>query len=111
MAVFSYVPDYGLDQQTLPQVKRISFGDGYEERRQTGLRARLRSYALQFTNRDDTEAAGICAFLEARNAVESFTWTDPVDGYSGSFVCRQWNRRADAYNLNTVTAQFEEVVS
>lgn len=111
MAVFTWTPDYGMDRQTLPQVRRIQFGDGYEERRAVGLKTRLRSYALQFTNRDNSEADAIEAFLEARNGVESFTWVDPVDSYSGTYVCDDWERRHEAYNLNRVTARFREVVS
>lgn len=111
METFSYIPDFGFDRQAVPQVRRIAFGDGYEERRAVGLKTRLRSYALQFTNRDDTEADGIEDFLEARNAVEAFTWVDPVDSYSGIYVCREWSRRAEAHNLNSITARFEEVVA
>jgi phage-related protein len=108
VATFTYTPDYGATYDNKPDVRVSKFGDGYEQRQANGLNSLRKTWQLKFSLRSNTEADAITAFLGARAAVESFDWTD-VDGAAGKYVCRSWNRSKDRFNLNTITATFEQV--
>ena len=109
MAVFSYIPDYGAGRSHTPRVRSVRFGDGYEQRLAYGLNTNLQVWQLSFNARTDVETDNILDFLDARNGVESFDWTTP-DGVTGKkWVCRQWQKNMTAFNINSVSCQFEEV--
>lgn len=109
MATFDFTPDFGAQAAYKPRVRVTRFGDGYEQRVGDGVNIRPASWPLKFAMRDDTERDGILAFLEARNGVEAFDWTPPFGGASIRVVCRAWDWTPEKANLNTITAQFEQV--
>jgi phage-related protein len=108
MATFTYTPDYGAAYEVKPKIRVSKFGDGYEQRQAAGLNTMPKTWDLKFSLRVDTEANAIITFLENQAAVSSFDWTD-INGYSGKYVCRSWNRVKERYNLNTITCKFEQV--
>jgi len=108
MATFTYVPSFEATESSKPRVRRFQAGDGYEQRITFGLNTDPKEWSLTFTNRDNTERDGILAFLEARNAVESFDWTPPR-GTAGKYICEEWQVSLLNYNNNTITATFREV--
>lgn len=108
MATFTATPDNGASADLKPNVRAIKFGDGYEQRQGNGLNTMAKVWPLTFSLRSDVEKDYIKDFLEARAGVESFTWVD-IDGDTGKYVCRSWNIRKDRFNLNTITAKFEQV--
>jgi len=108
MSTFSYTIDWKSQLQRKPRVLMAQFGDGYSQRQADGLNANPKVFMLKFENRSNTEADNIEDFLTARGGWEAFDWTDP-DGDSGKFICRQWDRVREQYNLNTLSAIFEQV--
>lgn len=108
MATFTYTPDYGAAYEVKPNVRVAKFGDGYEQRQANGINTQPKQWSLRFSMRNDTEAAAIETFLVTQAAVLSFDWTD-INGDAGKYVCRSWNRTKERFNLNTITATFEEV--
>jgi phage-related protein len=108
MATFTYTPDFGASKASKPRVKVITFGDGYEQRLAYGINTNPQEWNLTFSNRNDSEAQAIDAFLTARNAVESFSWT-PYGESPRNFVCREWSKVLNGYNRNTIEATFIEV--
>lgn len=108
MATFTYTPDFGAAFEVKPNVRVTKFGDGYEQRQANGINTQPKTWNLRFSIRTDTEANAIEAFLAAQAAVSSFDWTD-INGAAGKYVCRTWNRVKERYNLNTITATFEQV--
>lgn len=108
MATFTTTPDNGCAYEVKPNVRVAKYGDGYEQRQANGINTMPKTWNLRFSVRNDSEADAVTSFLEARNAVEAFDWVDP-HGSAGKYVCRQWNRVKDRFNLNTVTAVFEQV--
>lgn len=108
MATFTYTPDYGAQVSVKPRVRVAQFGDGYEQRIADGINTRPQVWSLQFNNRTDTEAGNITTFLEARNGVEAFDWTPP-GGSAIKVVCREWSKTVARYNLNSVSATFQQV--
>lgn len=108
MSTFTYVASYGSAVAQQPRVRQMAFGDGYEQRASFGINRQPRLWSLNFRARDNTDAAAIIAFFEARGGVENFSWTPPVGG-AGKWVCRSWNRAIVGYNLSDIDATFEEV--
>lgn len=109
MATFTYTPDFGAQATYKPRVRKSQFGDGYEQRMADGINSRPQSWSLQFANRDNTETAAILSFLELRNGVEAFDWTPPNELTAIKVVCREWNKTVAKANVNTVSANFEQV--
>lgn len=108
MATFTTLPDNGCTYEVKPNVRVAKYGDGYEQRQANGLNTMPKTWNLRFSVRTDAEANTIVSFLEAQASVLAFDWVDP-NGSAGKYVCRQWSRTKDRYNLNTVTAVFEQV--
>ena len=108
MATFTYISDFGAAINSKPSVTVVKFGDGYEKRQAFGINQNLKSWSLQFSNRTNTDADGIEAFLDARAGVESFDWTEPF-GTGYKYVCREWSRTVEMFNNNTIQATFDEV--
>lgn len=108
MAVFTYTPDFGASKKLQPKIKAASFGDGYEQRAINGLNTNPQTWTLSFSNRTDTEAEAIDAFLTARGGVQSFDWT-PYNEVAGKYVCKEWSKTLDGFNRNTIQATFQQV--
>lgn len=109
MATFTWTPDFGAAANYEPRVRTAQFGDGYQQRVGDGINTDRDKWDLRFVMRDDTETAAILAFLKARNGVEAFDWTPPLEGTAIRAICRSWNRTFDRKNGNTVSAKFERV--
>jgi len=109
MTTFTVTPDFGAKAAYKPRVRRVAFGDGYEQRQADGINTQPATWDLQFQNRTDTETATIIDFLEARGAVQAFDWTPPNEASAIRVVCREWSKSVDRANLNMVSAQFIEV--
>ena len=108
MATFTFTPSFTASLEEQPIIRRVKFGDGYEQRLPYGLNTQPKKWSLQFLNRTDTERNNILTFLRARGAAESFDWTDP-NSYVGKWICAQWNTSQESCNFNNITATFEGV--
>ncbi|EJS0992434.1 phage tail protein, partial [Salmonella enterica] len=81
-------PDMGVDSE--PQVAVVKFGDGYEQRRVTGLNSNLKKYSVTIrTKRQD--AGYLEDFLSEHNGVKAFLWTPPYGYRQIKVVCRKWS--------------------
>ncbi|OHK75112.1 phage tail protein, partial [Salmonella enterica] len=84
-------PDMGGDSE--PQVAVVKFGDGYEQRRVTGLNSNLKKYSVTIrTKRQD--AGYLEDFLSEHNGVKAFLWTPPYGYRQIKVVCRKWSVKA-----------------
>ncbi|OHG61778.1 phage tail protein, partial [Salmonella enterica] len=84
-------PDMGVDSE--PQVAVVKFGDGYEQRRVTGLNSNLKKYSVTIrTKRQD--AGYLEDFLSEHNGVKAFLWTPPYGYRQIKVVCRKWSVKA-----------------
>jgi len=109
MATFpSITPTYGITKSSAPNVRSIQFGSGYQQRAQFGINQNPKFYELTFEV-SEADADTIEAFLDARGAVESFTFTPPGETSSAKFICRQWSKTIPYLNRATVNATFEQV--
>lgn len=104
--IFTWHPEFesSLDQE--PKVNVTKFGDGYEQRSAQGINNNPQKWSLQFTASNQA-AQDALNFVQARNAVESFTWTNPME-QTGVYVCRSWKmQRKQGVNILQLT--FEQV--
>ena len=108
MATFTWIPSVGANLLMRPTVRRVAFGDGYEQRLAFGINTQPQVWSLEFRGRTNTEAAAIDAFLRTRGGVQAFDWTPP-GGTAAKFVCEEWSRSVDEPNVETVRATFKQV--
>lgn len=109
MPTFTYAPDYSAQQQNKPRVKSMRFGDGYEQRQADGINTQPAVWNLTFANRTNTDTNSIHTFLSARGGFEAFDWVPPDSTISIKVLCREWSKTMNRFNLNTITATFEQV--
>lgn len=109
MAIFTWNPEFGAAQEKKPRVRTVSFGDGYEQRLRDGINNNPSKWTLQFNMRDNTETDAIMSFLDARGGSEAFSWTPPYESTPIRVVCRSWTKSLQKFNLNNISAVFEQV--
>ncbi|HDC4314686.1 MULTISPECIES: phage tail protein [Enterobacteriaceae] len=73
---FTWFPLFDSEKEMKPEVTRLAFNEGYEQRVTSGLNWRKSSWDLQFQG-TRAEMQEIDDFLYARGGVESFNWTSP----------------------------------
>ena len=67
MATFPDIsPDYGARKNSAPIVRKVQFGDGYEQRLTFGLSQNPKQWSLPFVNITETDSDTIETFLDAR---------------------------------------------
>lgn len=71
------LPDKGLTRNAEPQVRRVTFGDGYEQRTTYGINSVQETYNVSFKNRTRGEIENIAGFLKSLKGVTSFIFTVP----------------------------------
>lgn len=106
---FTPVPSFQAPRQRKPNVSRIQFGDGYEQRAAKGMNTIVDTWNLNFLNRTTEEADEIDDFLTARSGVEAFLWTAPGEDTAKLWVCDEWSRTLIAAGIYTIAATFRQV--
>lgn len=110
MATFpNYSPLLSPSKKSEPRVRRMSLGDGYEQRITFGLNNNPKQWALEFILPDD-DAEVIEAFLDARALdAQSFTWTPPDSDTAYKWVCDTWDKNMFEVGVSRITATFRQV--
>lgn len=109
IATFTIGADFGAQMNRAPTVKKVKFGDGYEQRIVFGINNNPQVWNLTFKNRSSVETQEIDDFLSDKRATLAFYWTPPTSTTQILVVCDTWSITAVAYNLNTVSATFRQV--
>ncbi len=95
--------------QRKPRVRRVSFGDGYEQRAVDGLNSNLSSYSVRFRERsaviDEIER-----FLVEHAGVKSFYYRQRSSDDFKLCVCEDWSRVDIDFQSSELSATFREVV-
>jgi phage-related protein len=107
-STFTWIASIGASLTVKPNVRKVSFGDGYEQRLAFGINTQPEVWSLEFRGKSTIEAAAIDNFLRARGAVQSFDWTTP-SGIVGKFLCEEWSRSIEEPNLENIHATFRQV--
>jgi len=109
MATFTTVPSFSSPESSAPKVRKVSLGDGYEQRVAMGINNDPKTWRLQFNNRTDADRDTIRNFLEARKGSEAFDWTTPWGQAGRKWVCEEWSIDPTNCNNNQITATFRQV--
>lgn len=111
MATFPAItPSYGAEKRSAPVVRRVQFGDGYEQRLRFGLNQNPKVWSLTWNNITETDADTIETFLDARaDDGASFDWTPPAESTAYKWVCEEWNKTIPYNNRAIITATFRQV--
>ena len=109
MAIFDWAEDDGAAEQNTPRAKKLSFGDGYEQRAPDGINNLGQKWDLRFSNCDKLYAQEIHDFLDARAGWEAFDWTPKWATSAIKVKCESWSRTPVAGDLVNVAATFERV--
>lgn len=109
---FIWQGSYNQAMDFSPRIKKIQFGDGYEQRLQDGINNNLIQIDLLFDNRDYKETLAISHFLYARNGTESFLYTPPFPFNAEKlFTCENHKSTLIFYNNYRIEARFTEKVN
>lgn len=108
------IPDKAIKSEIKPNVLKISFGDGYEQRIKNGINNMKETYTLTFATRPKEEIDAIISTLKAKNGVDKFDFTIPDENSSGDektikVVCETFGQSYDYTNYYTATATFRRV--
>ncbi len=69
MATFTWTPSVGANLSMRPTVRRVAFGDGYEQRLAFGINTQPQVWSLEVWGRTTAEAIAIDAISRARGTV------------------------------------------
>lgn len=93
-----------------PAVRRVTFGNGYEQRQQDGINSNLKVYQCEITNRKEL-VDDVDNFFDERKSVEAFMWRSPKDYIERLVVCDSWNvANIDGAN-STISFSLREVAA
>lgn len=111
MATFPAIaPAYGATKASAPVLRRVQFGDGYEQRLRFGLNQNPKEWSLTWNNITEADADTIEAFLDARaDDGASFDWTPPGEATAYKWVCESWQKAIPYTGRATITATFRQV--
>lgn len=109
MAIFTWTSDYDPVKSRKPEIIKVKFGDGYEQRYPKGINNMPQSWSIQFKNRDAAEAVAIENFLVARQGYEAFDWTPPDVAVSIRVKCEEWSKVLVLGNYYSISATFIQV--
>lgn len=102
-------PDFESEPQPQASVDVVRFGDGYAQRRPTGINYRRTDWTLSWTLLERSEYDELYGFLAARLKLEPFWWTPPWESRPRRFICVELSGpRPTSARFATINAQFEE---
>lgn len=110
---FFWKPSYQSNSKIEPKVKKIQFGNGYQQRVTDSLNYELKNINLNFDNRTEIETVSILHFFEERGGKQSFVYNVPTIYSKTSnvsrFVASSWQVTYNFYNNYSINSTFEEV--
>lgn len=109
--VFDFEPDLsGNGKKVKFDVRVVKFGNGYEQRQQTGLKPAMRTWDLKKTGSkaliDEIEA-----FFYARKGIQSFYWTPPGENRVTVRCAEEYTRDDLGGGFHQISFQFLEVLA
>nr|WP_072052427.1 phage tail protein [Escherichia coli] len=93
-----------------PSVVRVRFGDGYEQRRPTGLNPQLKTFQAVFRVTDESTRRWLEEFLSWHGGYCAFLWRPPKHNRTVRVVCREWSVTDNA-RYSDFSCTIEQVVN
>lgn len=102
-------PSYSLAVAPEFAVDSVKFGDGYEQRRPSGLNSVAESWQVSWSAISRADYELLYGFLVARRGVEAFMWQAPWDSMPKRWVCSELtSQRPTGPNIGSIQATFKE---
>lgn len=102
-------PDYGLAGQPSFAVDTVQFGDGFAQRRPSGLNSARREWSVSWTLLTREEMETIRGFLMSRLGVYAFLWSVPEESEALRVLCKQPPSHSyDGFEHYSLSATFTE---
>jgi len=110
----AYVPDRNIQRTSKPNVHKIQFGDGYEQRLQRGINNLMETYQISFNNRPNSEIDTIIDFFDLKAGVTAFDFTVPDTTENGGLttikvVCEDYSQTYFNLEVNSCRATLRRV--
>lgn len=102
------LPDKGMTRKAVPQVRRVNFGDGYEQRTTYGINSVKEDYNVSFKNRTRGEIENIAGFLKSLKGVSTFVFTVPDHASTEEATGILDNTTDDEKSIRVVCDSFQE---
>lgn len=109
MADLPLQPDYSSSMNKQPKVRKIGFGDNYEQRVADGLNANPDKWTLNWNELTDAEITSLLAFFDSLGGVATFTWQSPYATTAKKYVCDKWDSTPVDDNNHRLTASIYQV--
>jgi phage-related protein len=110
MATFTWAESTSTQLGEEPRVRRVVFGDGYEERAPDGLNPIAQEWDLSFNDVAVEGGNAIVAFFRDHRAVTAFDWWPKWASGPIKVVCTQWSRTlTGVWDESDIRAHFKQV--
>lgn len=110
---FFWKPSYTSAISQEPNIIKLQFGNGYQQRIQNGINSELLKFDASFDNRAEMETVSMLHFLDQRGGQQSFIYNVPTiyskTNFNTRFVASNWNVIFNSYNNYTIKVKLEEV--
>lgn len=91
-------PAHNFATKAAPRVRKVAFGDGYEQRSPDGINTLMKEWNMVFQNRLLTDINTMTNFLEARKGTTSFTFIPVGESTTYKVVCEEWQKDTVLYD-------------
>jgi phage-related protein len=110
---FFWKPSYTSNVNFEPNIIKVQFGNGYQQRINNGINSDLMKFDAIFDNRLEMEAVSMLHFLDQRGGQQSFIYNVPTiyskTNFNTRFVAPNWNVSYNSYNNYSIKVKIEEV--
>lgn len=104
METLPYCPKPNYTVSNEPKIKKMDFGDGYQQRRTDGLNPLLRKFSVTFNLRNP-QAVKLAQFLAKHKGVTAFLFK----AENAKVTCPKWTENRGKTHTE-IQCEFEEVV-
>jgi hypothetical protein len=105
METLPYCPKPNYTVSNEPKIKKMDFGDGYQQRRADGLNPLLRKFSVTFNLRNP-QAVKLAQFLAKHKGVTAFLFK----AENAKVTCPKWTENRGKTHTE-IQCEFEEVVA
>lgn len=109
MADLPIQPDYASSLNKQPRVRKVVFGDGYEQRAADGLNANPDKWNLSWDELTDIDVGLLLDFFDGLAAVTPFTWQSPYASAAQYYICENWDAIPVSDNNHRLSASIYQV--
>lgn len=109
MAELPIQPDYLSSLNKQPRVRKVGFGDGYEQRSADGLNPNPDKWLLNWDELTDADITTLLSFFDGLGGVATFTWQSLYASAPKTYVCEKWDPTPVSANHHRLSASIYQV--